>query len=180
MDYIFRLVDTKKQGYDHVYVKSNGVTLDCVLGQSQNNQDSFFNREINGMFDQEVEYWYKKDYSPMLTVVNGRVRSTRYKVNGFFDSVADLLGSECKRSCDIRFLNDTVARQACKDECDKTAGSYGGINVSCPDRCTAMYPNDLNARQECIRDCYGTPKDNTMLYVGAAALVGLYFLSRKK
>lgn len=187
--YTIRLVDTTGNGYDHIYIISLGNVMDCVLGQQQNNNDSFSNRKINGMFDTQVDYKRKKD-SNVLTIVNGgmlrasgkRINSSN-SVNGFFDTFADLLGDECKRSCDLKYLSDPYARQDCKEDCARqaTTGSYDFPNLSCPDRCESMYPNDLNAKQDCIRQCYGQPKDNTILYLGlgAAAIAAIYLLKKK-
>ncbi len=59
----------------------------------------------------------------MLTTVNGRVRSSRTNINGLFDTVADLLGDECKRECDVKYAGFsqemTSKRQACKQACEE-------------------------------------------------------------
>ena len=156
--YKMRLVDTRGAGFDHIYLLNNGFVLDCVLGQAQNNKDTFTNRIKNGLFNNEVSYLRKKDFNNMLTVVNGRVRSNRVKINGFFDTFADLLGDECKRECDIKHLSDSDSRQACKEECE--ANVY-----TLPDIRTA--PSNTQSQT------------NTILIAGAVGL-GVYLLTRKK
>ncbi len=56
----FRLVDSKGDGYDHIYVITPYSTLDAVLGQPQDGTDSFMNRNSNGSFDTEPMFLKKK------------------------------------------------------------------------------------------------------------------------
>jgi hypothetical protein len=156
--YKMRLVDTKGNGFDHIYLINNNIVLDCVLGQNQNEKDNFYNRIKNGLYNNEVSFLRKKDFNNMLTVVNGRVRSNRIKINGLFDTFADLLGDECKRECDIKHLSDADSRRACKEECESNV-------YTIPD----------------VRTATGNTQSqtNTILIAGAVGL-GVYLLTKKK
>lgn len=118
-----RLVNTEKgqAGFNHVYLMTDEAVMDLVLNQKQDGTDEFYNRS-EPFFNDEVVFYNKIDL-PMLTTVNGRVSSSRKireKIrvyDGWFDTVADLMGDECKRECDVKHIQDPELRQACKAKC---------------------------------------------------------------
>jgi len=176
----FDLVNTKNEGFNHVYVTTPYSVIDCCLGQKQDGSDTFFNRLPNGMFDEEVEYYYKQKF-PMLTIVDGgsrtklrrRNRNSSGNTNGWFDAIlTPILGDQCKLGCNVKHASDETGRLKCKTACDMGLTEYqydqwlasGGTVIPTPAGITPRLVSTSN---------------NTMLYVGAG-LVGLYLFTRKK
>jgi hypothetical protein len=162
------------KGFEHVYVECNNVALDCVNGQTETK------KPLKGKFNSEIPYLSAKIF-PMITQING-INNTGLRksvsVNGFFDTVANLLGDECKRSCDLKHLSDATARQQCKDAC--VTNQTTGIQYDISGQCAQMYPNDLNAQQDCIRQAYGGRSRGIEQYLPyILGGVGLYLIMKK-
>lgn len=158
-----RLIDLDNSGYSHIYIESQGFILDACIGQKQDDTDTKENRPTIGQFNNEVNYYKKKDFN-MLTVVNGtRTKRSRNKVNGYFDqagaAIGDLLGDECSRECDMRYLSSPVARRECKAECD-----LYNPNLRLPD----IYGGNI-----------GADAQQTMMYA-AIGLGAIYLMTREK
>lgn len=195
----FRLIDQDGGGYSHVYIIVNDIVLDAVIGQAQNDSDTFGNRKNISTFDQEYNFKHKLDYT-MLTLVQGnRAANIRQKNNiNAVNSVSTCIDTciqqggtyeKCSSYC-----NDPVEQQT-------TGGGFNWTqymqyipylsNHICRRECDLQFYNDPDGRLRCKEACpeiqntqqqpyfyqQQQQQDNNMILFGIAAL---FLLSNKK
>jgi hypothetical protein len=162
--YKLRVSGFEKNEFIHIYLIANGYILDCTLGQSQNNKDSFINRPLNGSFNKEMNLPHKKDFN-MNTVLNGTRRTRRRNLiqgNLNLDPVTAAAIGEIAEG--YKSPDGSINTQELTNDV-KQLLSLGGYGINtltdiitkyfnpCKRGCDIKYPFNRDMRLACKQDC---------------------------
>lgn len=140
----------RRSGYEHIYVVTDRVIIDPVLGQKQDGTDTRYNRQPFGLFNQEMKYLKAKYYPmPRLVMLQG-ARLSR-KLQGKIC----LTNCACKNDCSAMFAGiDQNLEKDCRGWCDRVKAKRNNLTASTDPYYSSLYQQALNQAQVNV-DPYG-------------------------